>query len=178
MLSRNCFPLWLYRRLADWAFTVIPRSRSTCKLSRTYDIRESPVHNFSVTTSYTCLFSGETSMAPTVSRILSASVLLPWSMWATMEKFLMFSGGKFARSTSRMVCALDFSSLNVRLVNLIIWLWHRTGVRRGKRRFFSIIFFMILLHQFTYNLNIFNFSFIFLFFIFIFFILHIMKTSD
>ena len=67
---------------------------------------------------HTCLFSGDTSMAPTVSRIRSARVLLPWSMCATIEKFLIFSGGKFFRSTSRIVCdCFDFSQ-NVLLVNL------------------------------------------------------------
>ena len=35
MLRRNWSPLYSYRRLADCAFTVMPRSLSTWRLSRT-----------------------------------------------------------------------------------------------------------------------------------------------
>src|SRR3989344_1494909 len=37
-----------------------------------------------------CSFIFLFSTVPVISSILSASVLLPWSMWAIMEKFLMF----------------------------------------------------------------------------------------
>ena len=35
---------------------------------------------------------------PVISRSLSARVLFPWSTWAIMLKFLMFSGGNWDRS--------------------------------------------------------------------------------
>lgn len=56
----------LCRRATVWALTVIPRSRSTCSLSNI------------------CFWPGGTT--PQISRILSASVDLPWSTWATILK--------------------------------------------------------------------------------------------
>ena len=60
------------------------RSRSTCSESST------------------CLLAAAVSMAPACSSTLSARVDLPWSTCATMQKFLILSGGKAARSMSLM----------------------------------------------------------------------------
>lgn len=59
--------------LADYALTVMPLSLSTCSLSRYYGL------------------SLSLTIVPVISKSLSARVLLPWSMWAMMQKERIYS---------------------------------------------------------------------------------------
>ena len=66
-------PLYVYFMVAGVSFIVIPRSRSISILSSNW----SSISRFST--------------APVYSINLSASVLFPWSICATMQKFLILS---------------------------------------------------------------------------------------
>ncbi len=77
------------------AFTVMPRSRSISRSSST------------------CSRNSRCEMAPLISRSWSASVLFPWSMWATIEKLRMNRESMVSLSFSvlRPVCRFGLTNL-------------------------------------------------------------------
>lgn len=87
------------------ALTVIPLALSTGSWSRTCRLSASlgrqPENN-------KIKFYAYDKCPPVNSMRRSASVLLPWSTWATMQKFRIFSCG-----TVHQACKLQFSNLDL-----------------------------------------------------------------
>src|SRR3954451_17319810 len=73
-LSSYSCPLCVYFIETGWALIVMPRWRS------------------SAMSSSSCSFMSRRLTVPVNSSNRSASVLLPWSMWATIEKLRMYFG--------------------------------------------------------------------------------------
>lgn len=123
----------------------MPRSRSTSSLScesvSPVNDLEAPVGNEpSFQRTRICLFASLANIVPVCSSNLSLRVLFPWSMCATMQKFLYRSIGIAAMRSSScagvgLVCDVKRRSLCVAAQEMRkAWLLPPTGRGAGCRR--------------------------------------------